>query len=374
MKKVLAIFGTRPEAIKVLPVVLELRRDPGDIRCDVLATGQHRELLDEVLTVFDVEPEHNLRIMTDDQTLTDVTVRALEGIDRFLADHPPDLVLVQGDTTTTLAAALAAFYRKIPVGHLEAGLRTRNRYYPYPEEMNRTLTTHLTTLHFVPSEGSADNLRHEGVDEAAITLTGNTVIDALRMTVARPHRLEESLQAAMKGKRTILVTAHRRESFGEPLREAMGAIRDLVARYPDTCVVYPVHPNPNARSAAHDTLAGLDRVHLLAPMNYLDFVHVMNRSHILLTDSGGLQEEAPALGKPVLVLRDETERPEAVTAGTARLVGCHREAILREGSRLLDDPSAYESMARAHNPYGDGTAARRTVEAIRRHFERLSGS
>jgi UDP-N-acetylglucosamine 2-epimerase (non-hydrolysing) len=370
LKKVLAVFGTRPEAIKVLPVVLELRRSQGDIRCDVLATGQHRELLDEVLTVFDVEPEHNLRIMTDDQSLTDVTVRALEGIDRFLAEHPADLVLVQGDTTTTLAAALAAFYRKIPVGHLEAGLRTRNRYYPYPEEINRTLTTHLTTLHFAPSRGSADNLRAEGVDEAAITLTGNTVIDALRMTVARPHRLGESLEAAMQGRRTILVTAHRRESFGAPLREAMGAIRDLVARYPDTCVIYPVHPNPNARSAAHDTLAGRDRVHLLEPMNYLDFVHVMNRSHMLLTDSGGLQEEAPALGKPVLVLRDETERPEAVAAGTARLVGCHRDAILREGSRLLDDASAYESMARAHNPYGDGTAAAKTVAVIRRHLER----
>lgn len=365
IKRIVAVLGTRPEAIKVLPVVRALRAFPEEFDCVVLATSQHRELLEQALEVFGIGPDVDLKIMTEAQTLTDISTRVLEGLGRYLENNPADLVLVQGDTTTSFAAALAAFYRQIPVGHIEAGLRTSNRYSPFPEEMNRCLTSRLASLHFAPSAGSAANLLGEGVPAESVTVTGNTVIDAVLEVVDRRKPLPEDLEDAIGGHRIIMVTAHRRENHGAPLREALEAIRELVARHPDTCAVYPVHPNPNVVGPAFDILDNVDRICLTPPLNYLDFVALMSRSYLLITDSGGLQEEAPALGKPVLVLREETERPEAVEAGTAILVGCDREKILRQASLLLTDTEEYDRMSYAHNPYGDGTASSKIVAAIR---------
>jgi len=368
MKRIVAIFGTRPETIKVLPVVQLLRTFPGEFECVALATSQHRELLDQAVQVFGICPDVDLSVMTSGQTLTDITTRVLEGVGRYLDNQPADMVIVQGDTTSAFASALAAFYRRIPVGHIEAGLRTFNRYFPFPEELNRCMTSRLADVHFAPSAGSAENLLAEGVPAENVYVTGNTVIDAVLQIVNRDQQVPAGLAEAIAGRRVIMVTAHRRENHGAPLREALEAIRDLIAAHPDTCVVYPVHPNPNVSGPAHDILEGAERIHLTPPLNYLEFVNLMNRSYMIITDSGGLQEEAPALGKPVLVLRDETERPEAISAGTARLVGCDRRQILREGTRLLSDRESYNRMSRAHNPYGDGTASAKIVDAIRQFF------
>ena len=369
MKTVVSVVGTRPEVIKVAPVVLELQKYPEEFKPILLATAQHRELLDHMLRVFGLEPDVDLNVMTEGQSLTDVTTRVLSGVGQFLDDVTADLLLVQGDTTTTMTAALAAFYRHVPVGHLEAGLRTYNRYAPFPEEINRRLTSQLATLHFAPTEQAADNLRREGLGEEQLTVTGNTVIDALDMMVRQPGTLPESLDQRLSGFRVVALTAHRRENFGAPLREALRAIGELVERFPDICLVYPVHPNPRVAGTAREILGHRSRIHLIEPLPYQAFCQLLNRAHLVITDSGGLQEEGPHLGKPVLVLRDETERPEAVQAGTVHLVGCHRQRILDEASRLLTDEKAYAAMAKATNPFGDGTAAPQTVSALRRFFD-----
>lgn len=368
MKTIVSVIGTRPEVIKVAPVVLELQKYPDEFRPLVIATAQHRQMLDQMLEVFDLAPDRDLNIMTAGQSLTDVTSRVLEGVGAFLDEEEVDLLLVQGDTTTTFASALAAFYRRVAVGHIEAGLRTFKRYYPFPEEINRCMTTRLATLHFAPTPRSADNLRTEGIDPADITVTGNTVIDALDMMVRREGDLDAQLLERLGNNRVIALTAHRRENFGAPIREALAAIRELVDLHQDVCVVYPVHPNPNIKGLAEELLGGHERIHLVEPLEYQAFCKLMHRATLLITDSGGLQEEGPHLGKPVLVMRDETERPEAVEAGTARLVGCHREKILEQAGKLLTDPAEYETMARATNPFGDGSAAAKHVDAIRQHF------
>ncbi len=370
MKTVVSVIGTRPEAIKVAPVVLELMRYPDEFKPLVLATAQHREMLDQMLAVFGLEPDRDLNVMTAGQSLTDVTTRVLRGAELFLEEEPTDLLLVQGDTTTTFASALAAFYWRVPVGHLEAGLRTFKRYYPFPEEINRCLTTRLATLHFAPTDTSAHNLRREGIPAGDITVTGNTVIDALDMMIDPAFAFDPELEEQIAGYRLIALTAHRRENFGAPLQEALGAIAELVERHRDVCVVYPVHPNPNVKGLAETMLGGRERIHLVEPLEYKAFCNLMARATLLITDSGGLQEEGPHLGKPVLVMRDETERPEAVEAGTVELVGCHRDKILQVAGTLLTDRRAYEAMAQAQNPFGDGTAARQTVDAIREHFAR----
>ncbi len=362
MKTVLSVFGTRPEAIKMAPVLNLLAREQG-LRSLVCVTAQHREMLDQVLSLFSIVPDQDLDQMREGQTLEDITTRALTEVTAYLRRVKPDLLLVQGDTTTTMAAALAAFYSRVPVGHVEAGLRTGDLDYPYPEEANRRITSVLARHHFAPTERARRNLLAEGVAEASIVVTGNTVIDALLEVAAmKPSRAP---RLPMRGRRMILVTAHRRENFGAPLLEITGAIRDLAERYPDVDLVYPVHRNPNVDRPVRKELGGVKGVHLIDPLEYKAFVDLMAVSHLILTDSGGIQEEAPSLGKPVLVLRDETERPEAVEAGTVKLVGPHRQAIVARAAELLDSKDAYAAMARAVNPYGDGKAARRIVERIR---------
>jgi UDP-N-acetylglucosamine 2-epimerase (non-hydrolysing) len=320
-------------------------------------------MLDQVLGLFGIRPDQDLDLMREGQTLTEITTRALALLDPYLAEIKPDLLLVQGDTTTTMAASLAAFHRRIPVGHVEAGLRTGDNDYPYPEEVNRRITSVIAARHFAPTPRARDNLVREGVPEDAILVTGNTVIDALLRVVAmKPSRLPT---LPRRGSRLVLVTAHRRENFGAPLEEILAALRDLAARYADVDLVYPVHPNPNVDGPVRKGLSGVPGIHLLPPLEYKAFSDLMAASTIILTDSGGIQEEAPSLGKPVLVLRDETERPEAIEAGVVRLVGPHRRAIVEEASRLLDDPDAYAAMANAVNPYGDGRAAGRILDALK---------
>ncbi|WP_345782117.1 non-hydrolyzing UDP-N-acetylglucosamine 2-epimerase [Luteimonas endophytica] len=365
----MVVFGTRPEAIKMAPVVAVLRAISG-IDTLVAVTAQHREMLDQVLTLFEIAPNIDLDVMRHGQTLPQVFGRILEGMSSALAEHRPDLVLVHGDTSTTLAAALAALYSKIPVGHVEAGLRTGDIHSPWPEEANRRLTAPLAELHFAPTERAARNLLAEGIDESQIHITGNTVIDALLDVVAR---LEERPDLATRlacqfpfinpDKRLILVTGHRRESFGHGFEQICLALTDIAARE-DVQVLYPVHLNPNVREPANRILSRHPRVRLIEPQDYLPFVYLMSRAHVILTDSGGVQEEAPSLGKPVLVMRETTERPEAVDAGTVRLVGTSRERIVSETVRLLDDIPRYQSMAQAHNPYGDGEAARRIGQVV----------
>ncbi|MDI6711437.1 MAG: UDP-N-acetylglucosamine 2-epimerase (non-hydrolyzing) [Bacillota bacterium] len=369
MKKILVVFGTRPEAIKMAPVVLALKQAP-HFDCRVAVTAQHREMLDQVLDLFGIVPDHDLDIMRDRQSLFDITTRALDGLRRVLELENPDMVLVHGDTTTTFCGALAAFYRQIPVGHVEAGLRTRNKFSPFPEEINRHLTGVLADLHFAPTRRAWDNLLREGVDESAILVTGNTVIDALLATVAR---LGPDPEPAPPG-RTLLVTTHRRENLGAPLREVYRALAALVRRYPDVRVVFPVHRNPAVREAVQAELGGLPRVTLTEPLAYLDFVRELRRCHIVLTDSGGLQEEAPSLGKPVLVLRGTTERPEAVEAGTVRLVGTAYDAVYGAAVELLEDDAAYRRMAEAVNPYGDGRAAGRIMAALEKFLSVQGGT
>lgn len=366
MLKVITVFGTRPEAIKMAPLVKELQAHQGEINCKVAVTAQHREMLDQVLDLFKITPAYDLNIMREGQNLFDITGRALSGLQQVLLREKPDLVLVHGDTTTTFVAALAAFYLQIPVGHVEAGLRTKNKFSPYPEEMNRRLTGSLADLNFAPTSTAKQNLLDEGVAAATIFVTGNTVIDALMATVRPGYRFADPVLGGIDyGRRKILlVTTHRRENLGEPMREIYRALRDVVRDYPDVEVVFPVHKNPAVRSVVKAELGGLKRVHLIEPMDYEPFVNMIGCSYLVLSDSGGIQEEAPSLGKPVLVLRDTTERPEAVTAGTVRLIGTTRDAVAMETRRLLDDEGFYKTMANAVNPYGDGRASDRIARAI----------
>ena len=364
----LVVFGTRPEAIKMAPLVLEMRRF-ADLETSVCVTAQHREMLDQVLSLFGIVPEHDLDVMRHGQTLTDITMRTLAGLEEVLAQVCPELVLVHGDTSTTFAGALAAFYRQIRVGHVEAGLRSGQKYAPFPEEMNRKLTGVLADLHFAPTASARRNLLDENAAPENIFVTGNTVIDALRFTVRKNHRFaREELNCLPRNKRLLLAEVHRRENLGAPLEGICRAFRRLVLAREDVFMVFPVHKNPAVREPVHRHLADLDRVLLLEPLDVADFHNLMHKSTLLLTDSGGVQEEAPALGRPVLVLREVTERPEAVEAGTVALVGVQEEKIVAATTRLLTDDGAYRRMANAVNPYGDGQAAARIVAAVRWHF------
>ncbi len=361
MKKVMIVFGTRPEAIKMCPLVLELRKDP-HIKTVVCVTGQHRQMLDMVLDVFGVVPEHDLAIMKDRQTLFDITVNILQSVREVLAQEEPDLVLVHGDTTTTFVTALACFYMGIKVGHVEAGLRTFDIMSPYPEEFNRQAVSIVSQLNFAPTELSKQNLMKEGKKEETVFVTGNTAIDALKTTVRQDYSHPELDWAA--GSRLILITAHRRENLGEPMRSMFRAIRRVMEEHSDIKAVYPIHMNPVVRETAAEVFGTEDRIHIIEPLDVIDFHNFMARCHLILTDSGGIQEEAPSLGKPVLVMRDTTERPEGIDAGTLRLVGTHEETIYSEFKRLLTDDKAYRDMARAANPYGDGKASERIVSII----------
>ena len=382
MKKVMLVFGTRPEAIKMAPLVKEFQKQPKRVETVVCVTGQHREMLDQVLKIFDIKPDYDLNIMKQGQDLYDVTARVLTGMRDVLKEVKPDVVLVHGDTTTSTAAALAAFYQQIPVGHVEAGLRTHNIYSPWPEEMNRLLTGRLATYHFSPTPLSRNNLIKESVDDRNIIITGNTVIDALYWVVDKiknnkelDNELEDILSKAgydvnrlNNGKKLVLITGHRRENFGDGFINMCTAIKDLTVKYPDFNNVYPMHLNPNVRKPIHEVfgenLSGLKNMFFIEPLEYLSFVYLMEKSSIVLTDSGGIQEEAPGLGKPVLVMRDTTERPEALDAGTVKLVGTDYNKIVNEVSSLIDDKAAYEKMSKAVNPYGDGLACGRIVNAL----------
>ena len=382
MKKVMLVFGTRPEAIKMAPLVKEFQKQPKRVETVVCVTGQHREMLDQVLKIFDIKPDYDLNIMKQGQDLYDVTARVLTGMRDVLKEVKPDVVLVHGDTTTSTAAALAAFYQQIPVGHVEAGLRTHNIYSPWPEEMNRLLTGRLATYHFSPTPLSRNNLIKESVDDRNIIITGNTVIDALYWVVDKiknnkelDNELEDILSKAgydvnrlNNGKKLVLITGHRRENFGDGFINMCTAIKDLMVKYPDVDFVYPMHLNPNVRKPIHEVfgenLSGLKNMFFIEPLEYLSFVYLMEKSSIVLTDSGGIQEEAPGLGKPVLVMRNTTERPEALNAGTVKLVGTDYNKIVNEVSSLIDDKAAYEKMSKAVNPYGDGLACGRIVNAL----------
>ena len=382
MRKVLLVFGTRPEAIKMAPLVMELQKQKERIETVVCVTGQHREMLDQVLEIFDIKPDYDLNIMKRGQDLYDVTARVLTGMREVLKEIKPDIVLVHGDTTTSTAAALAAFYQQIPVGHVEAGLRTHNIYSPWPEEMNRLLTGRLATYHFSPTPLSRNNLIKESVDDRNIIITGNTVIDALYWVVDKiknNKELDNELESVLSkagydvnrldnGKKLVLITGHRRENFGDGFINMCTAIKDLTVKYPDLDFVYPMHLNPNVRKPIHEVfgenLSGLKNMFFIEPLEYLSFVYLMEKSSIVLTDSGGIQEEAPGLGKPVLVMRDTTERPEALDAGTVKLVGTDYNKIVNEVSSLIDDKAAYEKMSKAVNPYGDGLACGRIVNAL----------
>ena len=368
MKKLrlMTVFGTRPEAIKMCPLVLEMHKYPEYIEPIVAVTAQHREMLDQVLELFNIKPDYDLNIMASGQTLYDITTRALNGLKEVIEDAKPDMVLVHGDTTTTFAGALAAFYAQVPVGHVEAGLRTGNKYSPYPEEMNRKLTGSIADMHFAPTSTSKENLLKENVNPEAIMVTGNTVIDALQTTVKANYEFADAEfnKIFARGNRLILMTTHRRENLGEPMRNVYKALRKVLETHADVEAIFPVHKNPKVREIVQEELGGLERVHLIEPMDYEPFANLMDKVDIVLTDSGGIQEEAPALGKPVLVLRDTTERPEAVDAGTVKLVGTGYEDVLRETNLLLDDPAHYQKMAEAANPYGDGKACERIIRAI----------
>ncbi|MGE4546030.1 MAG: non-hydrolyzing UDP-N-acetylglucosamine 2-epimerase [Pedobacter sp.] len=371
MKKILTVFGTRPEAIKMAPVVKELQRHPHQFETKVCVTAQHRQMLDQVLDLFEIHPDYDLDIMKPGQSLTDVTCNVLKRLAPVLEDFQPDVLLVHGDTTTTMAASLAAFYQKIDVGHVEAGLRTGNIYSPWPEEMNRRLAGAVTRYHFPPTECSRENLLREGVAPEAIYVTGNTVIDAL-LDVVEKVRNDSALQNNMatrfgfldKDKRLVLVTGHRRENFGDGFENICQALKVIANSNPDVEIVYPVHLNPHVQEPVHRLLSDCPSVHLIEPQGYLPFVYLMDRSYLIITDSGGVQEEAPALGKPVLVMRETTERPEAVDAGTVKLVGTDAARIVAEAEKLLSNEAAYQVMSRAHNPYGDGQAAEKIVTAL----------
>ncbi len=374
-KTIAVIFGTRPDTIKLAPVILELRKNQKHFTVITVATAQHRQMLDQVLEVFRIRPDVDLNTMRYKQTLADITRNNIVALDKVLHEIQPDMVLVQGDTTTTFVGSLAAFYRQIPVGHVEAGLRTHDKANPFPEEINRRLTSCIADLHFAPTETAKKALLKENVRKDSVFVTGNTVIDALKISVKKHHRFSvRELNAIVgQGKKIILITMHRRENWGAPMVGAARAIRRLAERYPQMNVVFPVHLNPIVREAVYPVLAGVPNVFLLQPLDYLDFVNVMAHSHLIITDSGGVQEEGPSLAKPILVLREVTERPEAIRYGTVKLVGLDEEKIVAAARKLLDDRRAYARMASATNPYGDGHAARRTV-GILKHFFGISGT
>lgn len=363
--RVMTVFGTRPEAIKMAPLVHELNKHD-EIQSIVCVTAQHRQMLDQVLEIFGITPDYDLNIMKDRQTLVEVTTRALQSLDAVIKEVKPDIVLVHGDTTTTFVASLAAFYNQVAIGHVEAGLRTGDKYSPFPEEMNRQLTGVMADLHFAPTEGAADNLRRENKPEQSIYITGNTAIDALKTTVREDYSHPVLRQVA--DHKMLLMTAHRRENLGEPMRRIFRAVRRLVEEHPEAAVVYPVHLNPAVQEVAQEVLGGHKRIHLIEPLDAFDFHNFARRAYMILTDSGGVQEEAPSLGVPVLVLRDTTERPEGIAAGTLKLAGTDEERVYQLAKELLCDQKAYEEMARAANPYGDGEASRRIVEAILHHY------
>jgi UDP-N-acetylglucosamine 2-epimerase (non-hydrolysing) len=374
MLKILTVFGTRPEAIKMAPVIKELKSRPDQFETLVCVTAQHRRMLDQVLELFRIEPDYDLDVMKPEQDLFDVSCGVLQGLKVVLAGEKPDMVLVHGDTTTTMAATIASYYNRIPVGHVEAGLRTGNRYSPFPEEINRRVTGAIASLHFAPTDAARDNLLREGGGASSIFVTGNTVVDALFSVIELFERdehlrtrLESEFSFLDKRKRLVLVTGHRRENFGAGFENICRALVEIASTRSDLEILYPVHLNPNVQEPVRRILgeAGQANIHLMEPVDYLPFVYLMNRSHIIITDSGGVQEEAPSLGKPVLVMRDTTERPEAVTAGTVRLVGTDRGRIVSEALLLIDDREAYERMSRAHNPYGDGQAAKRIADILR---------
>lgn len=371
--KVMTVFGTRPEAIKMAPLALELKKYP-EIESKVCVTAQHRQMLDQVLDIFKITPDYDLDIMKTRQSLVGITTRVLEGLDEVIQKEQPDIVLVHGDTSTSFVAGLAAFYHQVKVGHVEAGLRTYDKYSPFPEEMNRQLTGRIADLHFSPTLQNKQNLLRENISEDAIYITGNTVIDALKTTVREDYQFENDTlnRLDFEKNRVIVVTAHRRENLGEPLQNICEALKTLVEEYTDVQLVYPVHLNPAVRETVFGILGGMERVHLIDPLTVDELHNAMARSFLVMTDSGGIQEEAPALAKPVLVLRRETERPEAVAAGTVKIAGVNRDVILEMARELLDNPAAYHKMAQAANPYGDGEASRRTVEAILYAFGRTA--
>ena len=365
---VVCVFGTRPDAVKMAPVVKELQRRSEQFAAQVVVTGQHREQLDQVLRVFDIKPDHDLAIMQHGQTLAEITSRALTGLDAWLRDHPADICLAQGDTTTTFVAGLAAFYHKIAFGHVEAGLRTGDRYNPFPEEMNRRLASELATWHFAPTEWARKNLLAEGIATDHVYVTGNTSIDALGSVAAASYTFEDPLLAGIVGssQRLVLVTAHRRESWGKPMEDIAAAIAEIAANFPDCEIVVALHRNPIVRDTLRKALDSRPRIHLIEPPDYVPFVKLMQRSSLILTDSGGVQEEAPTLGVPILVLRETTERPEGVDAGTALLIGTQTKRIVAEATRLLTDSEHHARMARASNPYGDGRASEQIVDILAR--------
>lgn len=369
--KILSIFGTRPEAIKMAPVVKALQ-DHEKIESSLCVTAQHREMLDQVLNRFSLKPDHDLNIMQPGQTLSEITARALRGLEEVIKEVQPHMILVHGDTTTTFTGALAAFYQQVKVGHVEAGLRSDNMYSPYPEEMNRVLTGRLTHLHFAPTEGNKRNLLAEGIKEDTILITGNTVIDALLQVVRSDYVFEDERLNKIDyvNRKVILLTAHRRENLGQPMINIFTAMREIVEKNKEVEVIFPVHLNPKVQALAHEILGNMERVHLIKPLEYEPFANLMAKAYLILTDSGGIQEEAPALGKPVLVLRTETERPEAVQAGTVKMAGIEKQIILEMTHRLVNDPQAYEEMANAVNPYGDGKASARIVDGILKYFNK----
>ena len=369
--KVMTVFGTRPEAIKMAPLAIELKKYE-EIESIVCVTAQHREMLDQVLEIFNITPEYDLDIMKTRQTLVGITTRVLEGLDEVIKKEQPDIVLVHGDTSTSFVAGLAAFYNQVTVGHVEAGLRTYDKYSPFPEEMNRQLTGRIADLHFSPTKQNRENLLKENISDESIYITGNTVIDALKTTVKKDYKFKEEILNTIDfdNRRVIIVTAHRRENLGEPLENICNALKTIVEEYKDVELVYPVHLNPAVRETAFGILGDMDRVHLINPLDVEDLHNAMAKSFMVMTDSGGIQEEAPALAKPVLVLRRETERPEAGAAGTVKIAGVDKEVIISLAKELLDSEDAYNKMARAANPYGDGEASRRTAQAILYHFNK----
>jgi len=378
MKKILLIFGTRPEAIKMAPLVKALEAD-NNFNSKVCVTAQHREMLDQVLSIFNISPDYDLDLMKAGQDLYDITSRVLLGLRSVLDDFKPDIVLVHGDTGTSTAAALAAFYKQIPVGHIEAGLRTNDIYSPWPEEMNRQLTGRITTFHFAPTPWSKENLLKENINQDKITVTGNTVIDALHLAlekIEQSNRLRQdiinsldshvpNIETQLDNKKLILITGHRRENFGEGFVHMCEAIKEIASQHSEALIIYPVHLNPNVQKPVIEILGDIENVHLIPPLEYLPFIYLMSQSYFVLTDSGGIQEEAPGLGKPVLVMRDTTERPEAVEAGTVKLVGTDKDMIIKEAIELLTNESAYRQMSKSHNPYGDGFACERIIEFLK---------
>jgi UDP-N-acetylglucosamine 2-epimerase len=372
--KIITVFGTRPEAIKMAPLVKQLNQEPG-IQSVLCVTAQHREMLDQVLDLFELEPDYDLNIMKPNQTISQITSNVIMGLEEVLKKEKPDMVLVHGDTTTTFATALAAFYQQVKVGHVEAGLRTFDKYSPYPEEMNRILTGHIADIHFSPTERNRQNLLWEGISDEIIHITGNTVIDALLQVAGKPYEFEDPVlkQLDFEKKRVITVTCHRRENLGENMENIFTAIRDISAEFEDIEVVYPVHMNPKVRETAKAVFGTADRVHLIEPLQYQPFSKLMAKSFLIITDSGGIQEEAPSLGKPVLVVRKETERPEAVEAGTVKLAGVSVETIYSMTRELLTDEEAYGRMAHAVNPYGDGHACERIIKVLKEYGEKATG-